>query len=256
MNIFAIITIQDIKEITGKDTPVRNLAPLITGLDQATVVPDKSWVENQIQLQLTDLEYQNILKLFLARTNNGTATINMDTGNTMSNTTNPQYQMPPTQPTNSSSRRSYGQNENKPKRRRRQTDRSNVWRKSAGNDNAKTIQKIFEDRIIELNNDKTNLQKQIEDNKVSFQKQIDDLTIKNQKMEEKLTSNRKALYGKMATSTILAGKIHMIKAKLPLQMKLQLSTLLNTEVSNKDIQRTMRVMGLIKSDDIEEVELL
>ena len=75
-------------------------------------------------------------------------------------------------------------------------------------------------------------------------------------MEEKLTSNKKALYGKMVMSTILAGKIHMLKAKLPLQMKIQLSTLFSTEVSAKEIQSTMRVMGLIKSDTLDQVELL
>ena len=75
-------------------------------------------------------------------------------------------------------------------------------------------------------------------------------------MEAKMMSNKKALYGKMATSTILAGKLHTIKSKLPLALKIQCANILSTEITNQEIQRTMTIMGLIKSEPIDNVELL
>ena len=77
-----LLTHQDIKNITGRDTIVNSLIPLIAGLYQATDLPTIEYVQSMINLELSQTEYQNILKLFLSRLNARTKNNNpMDTTN-------------------------------------------------------------------------------------------------------------------------------------------------------------------------------
>ena len=104
---------------------------------------------------------------------------------------------------------------------------------------------MFEARVADLTLDKKKLEGEIYD-----------LKLEKKKLQDKFDQKKKIICTKTAQTSILAGKIHQIKQALPLNARIQLGHKLKTEISKEEIEQTLKVMGIAKGEDFDDIELV
>ena len=251
MNYNGLITHQDIKDITGRETTVDNLIPFIAGLDQSSDCPTIEWMKNQLQMDLSLHEYQEVLRIFLRRLNARNMARNQNQPMNTSNSTIPHSDQQNSY-RETSEQRSNEHQQSSTRKRRRQTNRSHGFKgwknqqfNNRQNEAIATIKASYEGRIDEMTRDKNRLLDEIEH-------------VKKEKadVEKKLISNKKIVLSKTAEISVLAGRIHRIRLALPLQARLQLAEHLKVNVKPDEVEKALNALGMIRNQGVDDLDLV